>query len=225
MEASSPPDLPYPPTPAGFCEAIAEGDVSCIALYMGEGMTVEGTATHRPVHAACRAAKGDILKELVRLGADLRSKDAMGGTAYTALKESSPKRGDEVEVCLLLLLQEHVVGDDADVMMFCLRRDFVNGAAWMMEERGLNVNSKDANGRTWLHKAARLGATRVSALFVDNGADLRVCDKSLKNAMDHAILNDNEATRRYIMTAIRDAGGIKTPPTGVCCGVFFGGVD
>jgi ankyrin repeat protein len=59
-------------------------------------------------------------------------------------------------------------------------------AKYFVEELGVNVNSRDADGFTALHHAAARGDNEVIKYLIDHGADVRAVNRTGQTTVDMA---------------------------------------
>jgi ankyrin repeat protein len=154
-------------------DAAAAGSVEKVRLLASRGASVGvlDDSARSPLSAAVRSEKKgaiDVVKELIRLGANVNEADVYGTTAVHSAALDNP------EACALLA----DAGASLDIqdshgmtpLHLAAKRNRGDICALLIE-RGANALSRDAIGRTPLHYAVRFGAADAIEALVQGGAD------------------------------------------------------
>jgi len=155
---------------AEFLGAAAEGDVETLRRLTGEGVDVNCRDRHRrtPLIYAASYDRSEAIDYLLELGADVNVKmgPPYGATALMAAATCWP-------------------GPSTDERPRCLR-----SVERLLEHPDLNIEARDADGRTALMAAAswarRTGSTDVIERLLERGAEVNAVDRQGRTALDWA---------------------------------------
>ena len=73
--------------------------------------------------------------------------------------------------------------------------------AWLLLDRGANIEAKDTNGNTALRLAVVEGHKDIARLLLDRGADIEAKDVDSWTALDSAASCGQEAIARLLLTS------------------------
>ncbi len=160
---------------------VAESSVEIVKmLFRVLGPNVVDSLRHTPLHYATRSGRVDVVKLLLKHGADPNAQDDFGNTSlHLATRYST----DEV-LCIIESLLSYGANPDAQdwpgntPLHNVLENPFVGRAiAELSIDYVKNVNVKNNKGHTPLHLAVEEGYARVVELLLLRGADPNARDK------------------------------------------------
>ena len=230
--------MPY--TPEAFVKAAADGDVTAIRLFLAAGIDpntpafLETRAEHLPALAsAAFESHADVVEILLKAHAKIVTPE------YNSLIAAA--LSDNVAILRRMLRQGATLDAMEEAFVLAERRDMLetlehagvdvkkNGTTALMQatsaeavnflvERGVDVNARDADGKTVLQHlmddAFFTSAEAVLAL-VDHGADINTRDEKGSTLLHRAAHNGNvENARKFLEQkadpTLQDADG-RTP--------------
>ena len=167
--------------------ATLTGKVDAIKKLIGLGANIEAGSTYNltPLHYASLAGQEDIVKLLVNLGADINSKDNDNSTPlHYSLSESSSFK----TIKMLLSLGADIDSrDNGNSTPF--HHTLSNGNIDVIKEfvrHDANLEERDANGHTYIIRAAIMGDTNSAQILIESGANLNSMDSRGVTAFTHA---------------------------------------
>jgi ankyrin repeat protein len=172
------------------------GCVEVVNLALEKGFDVDFTTEFGIAHLMAAAAafsqrRDDVVRLLLKKGADVSKKNAIGRTALQA----SVIHGFDTTVRLLLENGAEVDAQDEDgetALHHCAREGH-GVILQMLLEQGANVNIMTKAGVTALHLAANEGNEAIVQYLVENGVDVAAKSQAGKTALELAAWNGHEA--------------------------------
>lgn len=170
--------------------AAANGHAAVTALLLSKGAQIYATDDNRstPLMDACSTGRLDVVQMLLQHGATqgLEWTDRWG---RTAMHNAADKGYEDVVACLLDHGAKAAVTDaygKTPLMEACTAGplSLVNILAQHMEGQGLD--SKDDDGRTALHRAAKRGHADMVACLLSHGAKTTITDTDGKTPLMEA---------------------------------------
>lgn len=157
------------------------GNAEIARLLIAHGAAAEISATtvetgkytqaeiDRRLFTAVQKSQADIIRELVRNGANLNAEDEKGNSPLLL----AARKGD---LAILTLLFELGASDARmdDALRIAARESSLTDCVAYLLERGANVNAMDDKGRTPLAMAAWEGRIANVRFLLEHGADVRV---------------------------------------------------
>ncbi|RFU23992.1 hypothetical protein B7463_g12349, partial [Scytalidium lignicola] len=126
-----------------------------------------------PIHTAARCGNVDVIRVLIKHGANV-NEQSQGG--WTALHKAA--RGSRHDILRVLLLESKA---DPSLPLENGSLPIHSAASWnspecleLLVQAGSDINARNKTGRTPLHWAADIGAPRAVEWLLQNGADDRV---------------------------------------------------
>lgn len=159
---------------------------------------VPARAGMTPLHEACAAGYGDVVKLLMAAGGDDTAKDLEGETpAHFALQERRFGKGPDTEqrACVLRALEHlDIPRNDGQTPLMLLK----DGGELLsiLLDRGVDVNHRDNQGRTamMLHPHKDMIKELLKA-----GADMNLADNEGNTVLHYALREYSEGTARYLI--------------------------
>ena len=153
-----------------------------------------------PLHEACAAGRGDVVKMLMDAGADDTRKDLEGETpAHAALMEDkwgSNKLTEEQRAGVLRELKHLDIPRNDGKTPFMLLGFDHRELLPIFLEAGVDVNHRDNMGRT----AMMLNSNKdMIKELLKAGADVNLADNEGNTALHYALIEYNEGTARYLI--------------------------
>ncbi len=195
---------PEPPSISLYL-AVQGGDLNQLERHIawGADLNAPDPDGNSPLHTA--AARGRIVEArlLIKNGAQIEGKNRQGQTPLalallngrTQLAAEMLDRGARLDSRQLVFeLVRHQV-TDRDVLNFLL-------------QRGLDINSRDANADTPLLLAVRLGSRSMSKLLILHGADINARDAEGATPLLIATRDGHEDLIRLLKT---QGAGLPSP--------------
>lgn len=147
-------------TVAGFFDAIFRGDAAAVQEGISQGLVNTTSEGWTPLHLAAGRRNAEIVKMLIRAGADPKAKGSSGGiplhdavisgtakiTAVLIAEGSDPRAKSKSGRTPL----HHALD------RFCTMTEIIK----MLIRAGCDLGVKGQNGRTLLHEAAEYGTPR-----------------------------------------------------------------
>ncbi len=168
------------------------GDVAKLLIAKGADIMAKDQWDYIPLHAAACSGLVEVTELLISKGSDPDAKDKWAGTPLTNVAESALGESGYAVVKLL-------IDRDADVNAACIfsctilhhavgRYQPQPDVVRLLIANGANVNAKDNNGHTPLHRSVRLlGHKDITELLLTKGADINVKNKWDRTPLDIAV--------------------------------------
>lgn len=186
----------------GWCTLEHEPIIHRLILkFLGGGIVDVNTRDNKIQSLLFRAAENgadEILRLLIKKGADLETKDTIYGQTLLAW---AAEKGHEATV--KLLLQEGANIESKNLYdrtpIWHAAENGHEAVAELLLQWGANINSKDSRGETPLSHAAENGHGAVIKLLLKKGANIE--SKNLYNwtPLLHAIVNRHEAVIKLLL--------------------------
>ncbi|MGL5722005.1 MAG: ankyrin repeat domain-containing protein [Brevinema sp.] len=136
------------------------------------------------------ALKGDLetFQWLIRLGADIHTKDNSGGSTLSYAAVSRKDCREKIRILLNLGVDINIREDDGKTIIMKLAGPTLGNIENIpfLLEQGCDINAQDDRGRTALMYAARSNKDSTKILL-DSGADMYIQDYENKTAFQHAV--------------------------------------
>ena len=196
-------------------QADAHGDTALhyaveeeVQLLIDAGADVDrrNTAGWTPLHIASRAGALNVVKLLVRAGANVCVADEDGSTCLilaSSMGMASSMEGQIETVRYLVSLPQVDVtqgNNRGNTALHVAVRDQHANVVQVLIDAGADVNRRDSNGQTPLHIASREGALNVVKLLVGAGAGVCVADEEGMTCLAIASVNGHIRTVRYLVS-------------------------
>lgn len=136
----------------------------------------------------------DVVKLLVKYGAEVNAKDKDGMTAVIFAAGNNPAL-----VRLLLELGATLTAKDSTIALTMAASSGSADAARLLIERGADLNAKDKDGLTALMRAADRRSTDTIRLLLEHGADINAKDKNGATALMRVLPWGYEETARLLI--------------------------
>lgn len=185
--------------------AAREGHLGMLRVMAEKGVDLNlakdapARAGMTPLHEACAAGRGDVVRLLMAAGADDTRKDVEGETpAHSALMEKRAGRQLEVKQradVLKELRHLDIARNDGRTPLMLLGQ-FQRELLSIFLSRGVDVNHRDNRGRTAL--MLNQDKDMAKELF-KAGADLNLADNEGDTALHHALREYDEDMARYLV--------------------------
>lgn len=185
--------------------AAREGHLGMLQVMAEKGVDLNlakdapARAGMTPLHEACAAGRGDVVRLLIAAGADDTRKDVEGETpAHSALMEKRAGRQLEVKQradVLKELRHLDIARNDGRTPLMLLGQ-FQKELLSIFLSRGVDVNHRDNRGRTAL--MLNQDKDMAKELF-KAGADLNLADNEGDTALHHALREYDEDMARYLV--------------------------
>ncbi len=154
-----------------------------------------------------KACNPDKLKEIIKAGADVNTKDICGCTALSYIAARGNTKMAE------FLLETGAYVNTADIFgRTPLHEAVLHGrteAAYMLIEHGANVNAQENNGCSVLEFSAWHGNTDCIKILLSRGADLDIKNSKGRTAFDILKRRHPELYEQYIGEFKRIASDFK----------------
>lgn len=174
--------------------------------FLASANPLDGKGT--ALQVACMARCAPAVEALLNLGAD-PNEWTPSATSYPPLAIAC--RGDNVfgivDLLLLAGADPHVrvamKGNPACPLLHACCLWGQHGVLGVLIQRGIDIETRDTQGRTCLHVAAEIGSPECVRLLLKNGADLNAQDSQGWSPLHRAVIY-NDSTR---MAALLIQGG------------------
>ncbi|KAG7200195.1 hypothetical protein KM043_000627 [Ampulex compressa] len=173
--------------PAMLCDAVIKRDLVKFESLKGYGADISQTNAdgRTALHVACCEGDLNVVRRLLKMGANVHIKDRFNRTPLTDAIEY-----DNHEIVKLLLqCGAHLHGS-----ALVIGEKLCSAAAAGNVKRlrsfllaGADLSQRDISGRTALHLAAMHDRGRVARFLLDHGADSKCCDMLGKLPLDLAL--------------------------------------
>lgn len=153
--------------------AAKKGDASLALLLVESGAELESPdgQGRTPLHEAVLYGHGTIVQALIDAGADVHARDKHGDST---LHRASGNRNQEVARSL--------VKKEVDLLAI----------VGMLLRHSVDINARNHELVTPLHRAARNGRKALVSLMLENGAEATTTDHRGRTPLDDAIANEDE---------------------------------
>lgn len=166
--------------------AIVKGSARTVELLLRAGVDANDLTTTKesPVYWAAQANKPDILRNLIKAGANPN-----GPPGKCAPIESAAMSGNLTTLEVLLdsgADPRHVDEDGQSMLHYAATFDHIPFSRRLLA-LGVPLDSRDSDGLTPLHRASRYGAMKAVQFLVQQGADVHArCNDGLTPALTAA---------------------------------------
>jgi uncharacterized protein len=209
----------------GLMEAIRNDDLAGVRASLEKQPNLEPVCVEddvcKPLAYAAEFGDLDIIKSLLKAGADPNGRNAAGDTAFMAAENAfaiAGKSRGAVRAVQEYLLRSGTDPNQANSLgntaFMCMAGA---GDAKMMEialDYGAEVNHQNADGWTPLMAAAQFGQNGTALWLLQHKADKTLKDKRGKTAYDYAIWFNHGETAKllqdYAARAPRPVRGLRT---------------
>lgn len=136
-----------------------------------------------PLHAAARVGRLSIVSAVLTCKPDADIKNKKGNTALAI----AIARNHFSSVTLILDYKKETTKEEKQksIINDAIKKDDI-AAFKLLIKRGVYVNTKDKNGVTLLHVAAKYRAKKVVKFLLENGADVKMHDNEYRDALYYA---------------------------------------
>ena len=183
-------------------DAAEEGDVEAVKSLIAKGEKInEQNEEYKqtPLHIAVYNENSELVKVLIKAGADVNIKMKNG---YTALHIAA-FYGDKKSVSSLLRGKADVnaKGDDGITPLHRAAEGGDVKTIKILLANGANVNAQSNDLVTPIHIAAYLGNADATGFLIQNGADINAKNKEGKTALDEATTAEEDKTIQILKAA------------------------
>lgn len=143
-----------------------------------------------PLHTAVRIGRLSIIRDILRCKPNIDIKNKRGNTPLSI----AIAKNHISSVTLILEYKKNIAKQKKEkpAVYDVIARDDIETFE-VLVKKGLDLNTKDKNGVTFLHVAAKHGAKKIVKFLLANGADVKVKDKEYRDALYYALYGrDNE---------------------------------
>jgi ankyrin repeat protein len=185
-----------PFTAGAFNQAVSEGDVEKVNLFIQGGISMKGIDGTNPLLTAVNANKLEVVKKLIDSGVDVDTISDYGTPLCVASAKGYKK------------IAEYLISEGADI-------DFVKGSinplllaaaanhkniVMLLINEGADIDTEgESTSYTPLIIAAKKGNTEIVKILLKEGAYTDTRDYTRKTALDYAIINGDEDTASELL--------------------------
>ncbi|XP_065842029.1 serine/threonine-protein phosphatase 6 regulatory ankyrin repeat subunit B-like isoform X2 [Oscarella lobularis] len=178
--------------------AVSFDSEDCV-LWLLEHAGIEVNLRNRnyqtALHLACSKGHSKVASALLERGADVEISDESGSTPFLCGCASGDK--DTLVVlskanCTMAATDKN--GDSGLHLCAVFGSNSDECLAWLLEHAGIEVNLRNRNGQTALHRACRNGHSKVASALLERGADVEIRDENSWTPFLCGCASGNKAT-------------------------------
>ncbi|MFY0666255.1 MAG: ankyrin repeat domain-containing protein [Natronospirillum sp.] len=196
-----------------------------VSVYLSRGFEVKSTGVGGKtlVQAALSNAyfRDEVLSLVITHGADVSQRDSLGRSAIHQAAAHSPqilelviRQGGDINARTMTDATPLHVAASVNISGNSQEQHDLNNQAYahLLNKPGIEINPRDANGCTPLHRAVNSGSFEKIQLLIERGADMDAQENRGHTPMDIAVLRGDERMVDLLgSTVLRPVLTRKTP--------------